>query len=245
MRLPILQPCARAFRRYFFRSAGTLSSPELNDSLPVLEQWKRQGNQLNPSDIRNIIKTLGDSQRFTQALKVSEWMSERQLCNLIPEDFAARLYLIDNVLGLEEATKFFLSIPECKRDHSVGKRQMEMNNVEPDNLTLNIKLRLYAAEFDIEKLTKAIKDKESDDWKNKDSKGYRLVISSLLKSGDIDMATEITEEWYDGFYKFDVRIVAMMASAYCESGLIWEAERWLSMQLQQQRIEAKKKTVKN
>ncbi|KAL1218696.1 putative pentatricopeptide repeat-containing protein [Cardamine amara subsp. amara] len=85
---PILQPCTRAipaFRRYLFPSAGTLSSPVLNDNLhhhiakaggdpqasfvPVLEEWKQHGNQLHPSDLRNIIETLRNSERSPQALK--------------------------------------------------------------------------------------------------------------------------------------------------------------------------------
>lgn len=47
------------------------------------------------------------------------WMSEEKISNLIPEDFAARLHLIENVLGLEEAEKFFKSIPKSARDDSV------------------------------------------------------------------------------------------------------------------------------
>ncbi|KAL1217371.1 putative pentatricopeptide repeat-containing protein [Cardamine amara subsp. amara] len=80
---PILQPFTRAipaFRSYLFRSAGTLSSPVLNDNLHhhiakasfvlVLEEWKQHGNQLHPSDLRNIIETLRNSERSPQALKV-------------------------------------------------------------------------------------------------------------------------------------------------------------------------------
>lgn len=46
-------------------------------------------------------------------------MSKEKICNLIPEDFAARLHLIENVVGLEEAEKFFESIPKNARDDSV------------------------------------------------------------------------------------------------------------------------------
>ncbi|CAL9216501.1 unnamed protein product, partial [Arabidopsis halleri] len=87
--------------------------------IPVLEQWRQQGNQVNPSHVRVIIKKLRDSDQSLQALQVSEWMSKEKICNLIPEDFAARLHLIENVVGLEEAEKFFESIPKNARDDSV------------------------------------------------------------------------------------------------------------------------------
>ncbi|CAA7015676.1 unnamed protein product [Microthlaspi erraticum] len=79
----------------------------------------QEGNQLNPSDLRSIVDTLRDSERSLQALKVSEWMSEQKVFDLIPEDFAARLNLTGNALGLEEAEKFFESIAENKQGSSV------------------------------------------------------------------------------------------------------------------------------
>ncbi|CAA7054146.1 unnamed protein product [Microthlaspi erraticum] len=86
----------------------------------VLEQWRQQhGNQLNPSLVRGIVEKLQESKRFPEALDVSEWMIERKICNLVPEDFAARFHLIENVLGLGEAEKFFESVPENLRGESL------------------------------------------------------------------------------------------------------------------------------
>ncbi|XP_010478152.1 PREDICTED: putative pentatricopeptide repeat-containing protein At1g28020 [Camelina sativa] len=389
MRL-IFQPCARAvpaFRKYLLRSVGTLSSPELNDRLrrhidkagedpkasfvPVLEQWKQQGNQLNPSDVRLIVENLRDSKRFPQALKVSEWMSDQKVCDLVPEDFAARLHLIDKILGLNAAEKFFKSIPENKRDDfvyttmlsfyarldetestlwkmkeigyrskphifkhmmssktlakaesifgkmtelrylskpspfnhmmslyiSLGKldmvheilSQMKENNVEPDKITLNNKLRLYAAESKIKEMLKLLAkcDTNTFDWRTcsdiakaylrqgsvveavnmlrraeeslvdpeskklaykslmrlygeagkaedvsriwesdyfeKWEEDYRLVLYILLKLNHNNEAGKIYNSWIPPI-KHDVRIVAMMASAYCERGQLKDAE---------------------
>ncbi|KAL1217219.1 Pentatricopeptide repeat-containing protein [Cardamine amara subsp. amara] len=66
-----------------------------------------------------------------------------------------------------------------------------------------------------------------DMYKNlpdKNSEGYRLVISFSLKLGDIVTADKIRKEWVKGYNKFDVRIVSMMASAYCERGLTTNAK---------------------
>ncbi|XP_010418771.1 PREDICTED: putative pentatricopeptide repeat-containing protein At1g28020 [Camelina sativa] len=86
----------------------------------VLEQWRQQqGNQLNPSLVRGVFEKLHDSKRYSQALEVSTWMVNNKICNHLPEDFAVRFHLIENVLGLEEAEKFFKSIPENLKGESI------------------------------------------------------------------------------------------------------------------------------
>ncbi|XP_010462942.1 PREDICTED: putative pentatricopeptide repeat-containing protein At1g28020 [Camelina sativa] len=285
--------------------------------------------------------------------EVSEWMSDQKVCDLVPEDFAARLHLIENVLGLEAAEKFFQSIPENKRDdfvyttilssytrsdktrdkaefifwkmrelgylskpsafnHMVSlyiqldKRdmidkilnQMEENNVKPNNLTFNLKLRRYAAVTNIETMERLLKEHDPTalDWRTSceiakaylkhglvvkaigmlsraeqsvepiskklayeslmmlygdaekadevyriwelykddvchndlrhmNSEGYRSVISSLLKLNDINGADKIVKEWHEGDNEFDVRILSMMASAYCKRGQLRDAEK--------------------
>ena len=69
----------------------TLTSAKLNDTLhsrvmavenrfpflwrvkvtPVLNEWLKQGNEINPTDLRAVIKALCESQRFDHALQVS------------------------------------------------------------------------------------------------------------------------------------------------------------------------------
>lgn len=46
-------------------------------------------------------------------------MSSQQVYNLFPEDIASRIQLIETVLGLKEAEKFFESIPETFKDYTV------------------------------------------------------------------------------------------------------------------------------
>ncbi|KAG5383444.1 hypothetical protein IGI04_034914 [Brassica rapa subsp. trilocularis] len=83
------------------------------------EKWSKQGHQVKPSDVRCLIKNLLDSNQFSQALEASEWMGEQNVFDIFAEDYAARLYLVDHVLGLEEAEKFFKSIPVNMRDYFV------------------------------------------------------------------------------------------------------------------------------
>ncbi|CAH8323312.1 unnamed protein product [Eruca vesicaria subsp. sativa] len=100
----------------------------------VLEQWRRQqkGKQINPSMVRVLVEELRDSQRFRQALEVSNWMIEQKLCNLIPEDFTARFCLIENVLGLKEAEKFFEMVPENQRGEAIYTALLNSYTVKKD-----------------------------------------------------------------------------------------------------------------
>ncbi|WZZ16464.1 hypothetical protein YC2023_109553 [Brassica napus] len=117
----------------------TLTSAKLNDTLhsrvmavenrfpflwrvkvtPVLNEWLKQGNEINPTDLRAVIKALCESQRFDHALQVSEWITKRGVFEISTEDVASRLYLIEIHSGLSEAENFFKSIPENMKDDLV------------------------------------------------------------------------------------------------------------------------------
>ncbi|CAE5959587.1 unnamed protein product [Arabidopsis arenosa] len=97
------------------RSYKTLSAVKAH-----LERWRsEQGDQVKPSYVRGVIKNFRDFNQCSKALEASEWMCEQKVFNIFSEDYAARLQLVETVLGLEEAEKFFESIPENMRDYSV------------------------------------------------------------------------------------------------------------------------------
>ncbi|KAG7598495.1 Pentatricopeptide repeat [Arabidopsis suecica] len=152
-------------------NSKTIKDRKMNKPVtPLLEQW---GDQMKPSDLKCLIKNLHDSNQFSKALQVSEWMGEKRVCNLYSEDYAARIYLTENVLGLEKAEKYFENIPENMKDYSVYVallssyaksdknlenmveeilREMEENNVDPDSITVNYVLKIYAAESKVEEM---------------------------------------------------------------------------------------------
>ncbi|CAL9217686.1 unnamed protein product [Arabidopsis halleri] len=119
--------------RLFCRSYETLSTAnqtlpsrietDINQKasiIPLLEQWRKQGYQVNPSHLRGLIKNLKDSKNFTEALEAaSEWMCKHSVFDIFQEDYAARLHLVNTVFGVEEAEKMFKNIPEKMRDYSV------------------------------------------------------------------------------------------------------------------------------
>ncbi|KAJ4869889.1 Pentatricopeptide repeat (PPR) superfamily protein [Raphanus sativus] len=283
---------------------------------PLLEEWGKKGNLVEPSYMRGLIKDLCDSKQYPKALEASTWVSERKLFDLFPEDYAARLHLIDNVLGLEQAEKFFnSSIPENMKNYSVystllttytrsaktvdkaeatfermselgfllnstpfnsmislyseiRKRskvmklleKMKEKNIEPDNVTMNNVLRVnayvsamecmekYKREWEeelrlevrtLDAMAKAYETEGStlkaieitsskkevyrlwneykkDNVGKMSNEGYRSVIRSLLKLGDVQGAQDIFNEWEPERYEFDSRIPSLLISRYCE-----------------------------
>lgn len=64
-------------------------------------------------------------------------------------------------------------------------------------------------------------------YKEKDkvyNKGYRSVISSLLKFDDIDSAEKIFDEWESRELNLDIRIPNALICAFCRKGLMEKAE---------------------
>ncbi|CAH2054067.1 unnamed protein product [Thlaspi arvense] len=208
LRIPTLLASAYRKKGMANNAYGLMSKTMRNRAFagpitPLLEEWGKGGNQ---SDLRDLIRSLRDSNQFSKALEASTWMGEKKLINLFPEEYASRLHLIEKVLGLEEAERFFeKSIPEEMKDQSVyaallisytrcGKtldkaeatfekmrdlgflsrpspfnsmislygqlgwpskvkklvKRMEEEKIEPDSVTMNNILRVYADETDIE-----------------------------------------------------------------------------------------------
>ncbi|KAG2315511.1 hypothetical protein Bca52824_018633 [Brassica carinata] len=94
----------------------TLRNKKLADKAitPLLEEWGK------PSELRDLIKNLQDSNQFSKALEASSWFCDQKAHNHFPEDYADRLDLTEKVFGLKEAVKFFeTSIPENMKGFSV------------------------------------------------------------------------------------------------------------------------------
>ncbi|KAJ4898209.1 Pentatricopeptide repeat (PPR) superfamily protein [Raphanus sativus] len=74
---------------------------------PLLEEWGKKGNLVEPSYMRGLIKDLCDSKQYSKALEASTWLG---------------FHLIDNVLGLLNKLRaefFKSSIPENMKNYSV------------------------------------------------------------------------------------------------------------------------------
>ncbi|KAL6883526.1 hypothetical protein ACP4OV_010940 [Aristida adscensionis] len=84
---------------------------------PVLEQWAREGHTVGKQEIQRIVKRLTVLRRYTHALELSFWMTDRRHLHLTPGDVACRLELIGKVHGVEKAVEYFNSTAKQLRKH--------------------------------------------------------------------------------------------------------------------------------
>ncbi|KAF8672448.1 hypothetical protein HU200_049659 [Digitaria exilis] len=82
---------------------------------PVLEQWVREGRTIKKHALQVMIKKLVGLKRFSHALEMSFWMTDRRHLQLTAGDVAYRLELINKVHGLEKAVEYFGMVPRQLR----------------------------------------------------------------------------------------------------------------------------------
>ncbi|XP_039069312.1 pentatricopeptide repeat-containing protein At2g20710, mitochondrial-like [Hibiscus syriacus] len=83
--------------------------------VPVLNQWLEGGKPMEQSTLRVIIRHLLNFLRYKHALEVWEYMSEEMKYNISVGDMAVRLDLISKVHGVDQAEKYFNSLPDAMR----------------------------------------------------------------------------------------------------------------------------------
>ncbi|KAG2315508.1 hypothetical protein Bca52824_018630 [Brassica carinata] len=102
---------------------------------PLLQELGKLGTQVKPSEWRDLIKNLRDSNKFSIALEASSWLCDQEVINLFPEDYVDRLDLTEKVLGLKEADEFFdTSIPETMKGYSVYTTLLNMYTISYQNV---------------------------------------------------------------------------------------------------------------
>ncbi|KAL1201793.1 Pentatricopeptide repeat-containing protein [Cardamine amara subsp. amara] len=330
-----------------YKRISPLGDPKIS-IVPVLNEWRGEGNYTSKEELRGMIKDLTKYKRFVHALEVSRWMSDTMFFPLSPADFGIRINLISRVCGLGEAEVFFDNIPKnmkgiavfssllsCyAREKSAEKAEklvetiketgismdtrcynllmnmyyqmnehgilddlmleMEHKGISFDQFTLSIRISAYAAASNIEGIEKTIEKissmsetaidwtiysaaanaflkvelinkatmmlKKCEELVNKDSGneafhtllklygetgrkedlsrvwlrfkeerkvfnvGYKTMISSALKLGDIELAEKVFNQWESKKLSYDFRIPSLLIKFYCEKSLIEKAE---------------------
>lgn len=79
--------------------------------VPVLDQWIREGNTVDKSQLRHIIYELRFYKRFKHALEVSRWMTDKRYFPMNSSDAAIRMHLLFSVYGLKQVENYFDTIP--------------------------------------------------------------------------------------------------------------------------------------
>ncbi|CAH8323324.1 unnamed protein product [Eruca vesicaria subsp. sativa] len=212
----------------------------------VLEQWRQQGNKLNPSQVRGIFEKLRDSNRFPQALEVSQWMAERKICSLVPEDYKARFDLVESVLGLEEAEKFLERVPENLRGESMytallksyeksGKRSIDRAEAafkKMRELGFLLKPSPYSSMTSLYSSTgnRGKVDEILQEMKDNNVKLDSLTVNNVLRvyaaESDVASMEKLLEDWEE-VAVLQLRTYLDMAKAYLRVGNKREAREML------------------
>ncbi|PWA39290.1 Pentatricopeptide repeat-containing protein [Artemisia annua] len=100
-----------------------------NTSLvPILDQWLHQQQQggnnnvkvvTNNKKVVDMIKLLRNRNRYSHALQLSEWMTNKSYLDQSSGNIAVHLDLISRVRGLEHAEKFFDAMPDLLKNFKV------------------------------------------------------------------------------------------------------------------------------
>ncbi|KAK1419341.1 hypothetical protein QVD17_28507 [Tagetes erecta] len=94
-------------------------SPRRASIVPIMDQWIQQGNDIIADELKNMIKALRNHNRYSQALQLSEWMTNKGYLDQSSENVAVHLDLISRVHGLHQADEFFNAVPENLKNFKV------------------------------------------------------------------------------------------------------------------------------
>ncbi|KAG8092157.1 hypothetical protein GUJ93_ZPchr0012g19191 [Zizania palustris] len=177
---------------------------------PVLEQWSLvEGRPVEKRDIQSIIKTLCRRHRFTQALELSMWMTDRRHLHLSAGDVAYRLGLICRVHGLDRAVAYFDGVPIQLRQHQ----------------SYGALLKCYANAKCVE---------EAEDLFEKirglgvsDSYTYNVMMKFYLQMGQVEKVHSMYQAMEQSGIALDIFTTDILVSVYTAAEDIEEIEKLL------------------
>ncbi|CAK7349799.1 unnamed protein product [Dovyalis caffra] len=252
-------------RALFFSTDTTTISHSLNHRItmvkdpmvpiiPVIEKWVQEGNVVENRELKHFIRKLRKNHRFSHALQISLWMSDKSGHNLSPGDVAVRLDLISKVHGLEQALTYFNSIPESLRGLEVygallncyahykrleeaeaTMQKMRGMGFVRNALSYNVMLNLYYQMGKYEKLEVLMQEME------KEGIGcsritYKILLNAYVATSNIEEIEKILMKMEaDPFVSIDWYAYVLAANGYLKAGLIdktlsmlWRSEQLIS-----------------
>ncbi|CAA0813288.1 Pentatricopeptide repeat-containing protein -mitochondrial [Striga hermonthica] len=183
-----------------------------NDVVRVLDEWVAEGRHVHPLELRPIIRHLRSRRRFSQALKISEWISSNHAFKFISGDFAVHLDLIGVVQGWESAEGYFANLNEqYKNEKTYGAllncyvRQglltkaldhmhaMKELGYSSSTLTYNNLMALYKKEGKLDKIVETLSEMKKNGI-SPNNFSYRICISSFGEKSDVDSMEKLLDE---------------------------------------------------
>ncbi|GLT86908.1 hypothetical protein SLE2022_050180 [Rubroshorea leprosula] len=206
--------------------------------IPVLHQWIEEGKRVKPNELVSLIRLLRQRRRFKHALEISEWLSDDMKQSIAPGGIAIQLDLISKVHGLEQAEKYFNSIPESVRSlelhgallncyaknkclvkaEGMFQKIRESFSVKKP-LSYNVMLNLYAQLGRHEKLDALMLEMEEQGI-NCDSFTFNIRLNAYASTSDKEgMEKLLLKMEADPCLKLDWNIYAVAANGYLKAGL--------------------------
>ncbi|KAL9994375.1 putative tetratricopeptide-like helical domain superfamily [Helianthus debilis subsp. tardiflorus] len=176
--------------------------------IPILEQWEKEGKSVVFSQIITIIKSLRKFNRYTHALQLSEWMANRK-GGLTAPGVAVHLDLVSKAQGVEQAEKYFNSVPDDLKT-----------------------LQVYGALLNCYAATKSVEKAEATAEKMKQmgtmtTLGYNSMLNLYKKNGDYEKLDKIYLEMLETGVSCDKPTYYIRLSAYALASDIEKMEKVL------------------
>ncbi|KAJ1408535.1 Tetratricopeptide-like helical domain superfamily [Sesbania bispinosa] len=190
--------------------------------VPVLDNWLREGNDVNDQQLQRIIKILRNKKRFNHALQVSEWMSSN---------------LIGRVRGLDNVESYFQSLSDrdkteklhgallnCYvRERLVDKSLSQMQKMKDMGfvsvLSYNNIMCLYTQTQQLEKVPSVLAMMR-EDGVSPDIFSYSICINSYGARSDlVNMEKLLEEVERESHIDTDFITYSMVANFYIKAGM--------------------------
>ncbi|KAI4322665.1 hypothetical protein L6164_022337 [Bauhinia variegata] len=203
---------------------------------PILNQWIKEGRDVNQSELQRIIRILKKRHRYTHALQVSEWMNNEGNHDLLPGDIARQLVIISKVHGLKQAETYFTGIPDSKRGFKVyaallncyaeheclGKAEDIFQKLKQYRsmyvtVSYNVMLNLYTRMGKYEKLDSLMQEMKEKDICN--SVTFTTRLNAYAATSDVEgMEKFLRQMEVDPFANVDWYAYAIAANCYLNAG---------------------------
>ncbi|PIA55318.1 hypothetical protein AQUCO_00800211v1 [Aquilegia coerulea] len=223
-----------------YKRISPLGNPRVS-IVPILDQWVQEGKPAKPKYLKDMIHELRKYRRYSHALEISHWMTDRRYVDLSPGDVAIRLDLISKVHGIEQAEEYFTNVPKqfkvfklynCLLNCYVHKKIIEkaealMQKMRDmgylESSAYNALLNLYFQVGQYEKIDNLMEEMK-EMGVTPDKFTFRTLLSTYAATSDIDgMEKTIQLMEVDPNIIIDWNSYSIAANGYIKSGLIDKA----------------------
>lgn len=224
-----------------YRRISPVGDPNVS-IVPILNQWVEEGRPAEKEELQSFIKELRYYKRYSHALQISMWMTDKRYIKLGRSDIAIRLDLIGKVHGLEQAENYFNYVPKHLRvlevygallncyakAKAVEKAEALMQKMKdlgfnPTTLSYNVLLSLYYQTGNNQKFVELIKEIKENGIRF-DKFTYSISLSACAAASDNQGIDKLLKEIEsDPNIVLDWTVYSNVASAYTKVGILDKA----------------------